>query len=51
MYFGSGQKSLIQRHREDDPENLLPDDLYSIVGEARCPPNSSLINGYCDANF
>jgi hypothetical protein len=51
MYFGSGQNSLIQRHREDDPENLLPDDLYSIVGEAHCPPNGYLVNGYCDANF
>jgi hypothetical protein len=49
MYFGAGQKSLIQRHREDDPENFLPDDLYSIVGEARCPPNGYEFDGYCDS--
>jgi hypothetical protein len=51
MYFGSGQKSLIQRHREDDPENLLPDDLYSIVGDAYCPPGSEEIGGFCDSFY
>lgn len=28
--FGSGEKSLIRRHREDDPKNRLPDDLFDI---------------------
>jgi hypothetical protein len=51
MYFGAGQKSLIQRHREDDPENLLPDDLYSIVGDAYCPPGSEEIGGFCDSFY
>ena len=28
--FGSEDKSLIRRHREDDPRNRLPDDLFDI---------------------
>jgi hypothetical protein len=28
--FGAGEKSLIRRHREDDPTNHLPDDLFDI---------------------
>jgi hypothetical protein len=51
MYFGAGQKSLIQRHREDDPENLLPDDLYRIVGDAYCPPGTVYSGGFCDSLF
>jgi hypothetical protein len=50
VYFGSGQKSLIQRHREDDPENLLPDDLYSIIGDAYCPAGTEDWGTYCDGN-
>lgn len=50
MYFGGEQKSLIRRHREDDPDNLLPGDLYSIVGEAYCPVDHTLLDGFCDSN-
>lgn len=51
VYFGAGQKSLIQRHREDDPENLLPDDLYSVIGEAHCPAGTEQMAGFCDGNL
>ena len=34
FYFGGGAKSLIQRQREDDPENPLPGDLYD---SDQCP--------------
>lgn len=37
FYSGAGQKSLIQRHREDDPENELPKDLFGIIGDGVCP--------------
>lgn len=50
MYFGGEQKSLIRRHREDDPANLLPGDLYSIVGDAYCPVDHTLLDGFCDSN-
>jgi len=50
MYFGGEQKSLIRRHREDDPDNLLPGDLYTIVGEAYCPVDHTLLDGFCDSN-
>jgi hypothetical protein len=50
VYFGGGQKSLIRRHREDDPENLLPDDLYTILGDKYCPADVTLLNGLCDSN-
>jgi hypothetical protein len=33
-YFGDNGKSLIQRHREDDPGNSLPGDLYE---DNACP--------------
>jgi hypothetical protein len=31
VYFGRNDKPLIGRHRQDDPPNLLPETLYSIV--------------------
>jgi hypothetical protein len=31
FYFGQKDKSLIRRHREDDPINWTPDTLFSIV--------------------
>jgi len=50
LYSGAGQKSLIQRHREDDPTIDLPDDLYAIVGDGNCPAGTYQINGFCDSN-
>jgi hypothetical protein len=47
MYFGQ-QKSLIQRHREDDPDVDLPDDLFKITGEAKCPVGTQDMGGFCD---
>jgi len=37
VYFGSG-KSLIRRHREDDPGPMLPEDLFTIDLPAAGPP-------------
>ena len=31
FYFGQKDKSLIQRHRQDDPINWAPKSLFSIV--------------------
>jgi hypothetical protein len=50
VFFGGEQKSLIRRHREDDPDNMLPDDLYTIVGEGRCPVGTIELSGFCDSN-
>ncbi len=36
MYFGDPNKSLIRRHREDDPDNTLPDDLYRATSSPYC---------------
>jgi len=44
--FGGEDKSLIRRHREDDPRNRLPDDLFDIampVGEV-----PEICDGMCD---
>lgn len=37
FYFGGEQKSLIRRHREDDPINWIPV-LQRIANTALCPP-------------
>ena len=50
VYFGAPSKSLIRREREDDPPNMLPDDLYTIVGGGYCPVGTHEINGFCDGN-
>ena len=50
MFFGAAEKSLIRRDREDDPENMLPDDLYKSVGGAYCVPPHYLVDDRCD-NF
>jgi hypothetical protein len=44
--FGGGDKSLIRRHREDDPRNRLPDDLFDI---APCGSGQIFdpIDGFC----
>jgi hypothetical protein len=41
FYFGP-EKSLIQRHREDDPDVELPDDLFKIVGDVGCPEGTEV---------
>jgi hypothetical protein len=46
-YFGDFGKSLIQRHRQDDPGNSLPDDLFTTTGSS-CPPDYfRLDDGLC----
>jgi hypothetical protein len=42
FYFGP-QKSLIQRHREDDPDVELPDDLVKLIGDVGCPSGTAPI--------
>jgi hypothetical protein len=38
FHFGAGEKSLIRRHREDDPSIDLPEDLQvGAPGKSRCP--------------
>ncbi|MEM9331615.1 MAG: hypothetical protein AAGA53_09835 [Pseudomonadota bacterium] len=44
IYFGSGPKSLIQRHREDDPTNRLQDGV-SAAGTCVNNADSSLFAG------
>lgn len=53
FYFGE-EKSLIDRHRQDDPDIFLPDDLFAILGgqdaapeSAGCPPGTILVDGVC----
>jgi hypothetical protein len=45
FYAGAGQKSLIQRHREDDPSVDLPHDLFGIIGDGVCPAGVELHDG------
>ncbi len=44
--FGGGDKSLIRRHREDDPRDRLPDDLFDI----NVPPGEipDICDGICE---
>ena len=51
VYIGMPDKSLIRRHREDDPAGLLPDDLYSVVGDSHCPIGTVGAFGFCDGNL
>jgi hypothetical protein len=50
FYFGP-QKSLIQRHREDDPDVELPDDLIKLIGDVGCPQGTEVYSddsgSYC----
>ncbi|MCB1465198.1 MAG: hypothetical protein KDJ90_22910 [Nitratireductor sp.] len=41
FYLSGEQKSLIRRHREDDPDNELPFDLFQIVGNEHCPAGTN----------
>ena len=48
IHFGAGQKSLIRRDREDDPDVDLPDDLYLTTGKSHCPAGTHELSGICD---
>ena len=58
FYAARNDKSLIARHREDDPDVDLPNDLFhtSQTGQGRpsqsqqCPPGEVLIDGFCDGS-
>lgn len=45
VYFGAGQKSLIRRHREDDPTIDLPPDAFETQGDAYCADALQIIVG------
>ncbi|MDQ2954116.1 MAG: tail fiber domain-containing protein, partial [Pseudomonadota bacterium] len=55
FYFGQKDKSLIRRHREDDPINWNPDSLFSLVKALKSQttigvctdPNEIFLNGEC----
>lgn len=49
LYLAPGSKSLIRRHREDDPDIELPSDLFMTI-KGPCPVGQTLINGFCDGN-
>lgn len=48
FYLANEDKSLIRRHREDDPEIDLPGDLFKFVN--RCPPGTQLHGNFCDGS-
>lgn len=58
FYLARSDKSLIRRHREDDPEVDLPSDLFQASQAVQpnppqtqpCPAGQVLINGFCDGN-
>lgn len=63
FYLARGDKPLIRRHREDDPDVDLPSDLFhtTLANQPSqptsqpspsnpCPPGQTLINGFCDGN-
>ena len=41
FYFGDGDKSLIARHRTQDPNNWMPDSLFSILNSSTSSGSSS----------
>ncbi|MEA2981359.1 MAG: hypothetical protein QOF09_3182 [Alphaproteobacteria bacterium] len=55
FYFGQKDKTLIQRHRQDDPINWTPDSLFSILNSSgsvgtrvsSCPFPEVFVNGTC----
>jgi hypothetical protein len=49
FYISPEDKSLIRRHREDDPEIDLPSDLFQTI-RGRCPVGQTFVNGFCDGN-
>lgn len=54
FYFGGSDKSLIRRHREDDPNLWEPDTLLGIAADlskvkgAGCPAGTILFDGICE---
>jgi catechol 2,3-dioxygenase-like lactoylglutathione lyase family enzyme len=51
LYFSREDKSLIRRHREDDPDIDLPADLFQTTRKlSACPVGQVMINGFCDGN-
>ena len=50
FFGGSPTKSLIRREREDDPPDLLPDDLYETIGNGYCPDGRFLDDDRCDGS-
>lgn len=50
FYFSREDKSLIRRHREDDPDVDLPGDLFQAKQGRPCPAGQVLFNGFCDGN-
>ncbi len=52
LYLAAEQKSLIRRHREDDPEGLvLPEDLYAVGGAVHCAPGYHDDGSFCVEDF
>lgn len=55
IYYGQKNKTLIQRHRQDDPIEWTPVGLYTGVNSASqipisgkpCPPGEQLVGGVC----
>jgi hypothetical protein len=57
FYFGDGDKPLIARHRRQDPNNWMPDNLFSILNSQTssgstssttfCNPGDVLTDGVC----
>jgi hypothetical protein len=51
VYFGQRDKTLIARHRQDDPDIPPPDTMFSLTGNQSsntvfsCPPNEIMIDG------
>ncbi|CAN5161728.1 hypothetical protein BH10PSE12_BH10PSE12_24530 [soil metagenome] len=41
LYGGAKDKSLIQRHREDDPVDDLPANFFETIGPNHCPPGTT----------
>jgi hypothetical protein len=59
FYFGNGDKPLIARHRTQDPNNWMPDNLFSILNSSTSsgstsstlfcdPPRTLLPDGSCE---
>ncbi len=48
VYFGDPGKSLIRRHREDDPGVALPGDMFTTMGDGYCPPSMPYYDAYYD---
>lgn len=51
MYLGDN-KSLIRRHREDDPTDWAEDNLFgAVAGAANCVPNASMLTEFGVGDF